>query len=349
MLLLEIPTICAMVERIGLKDFYLRLCANLIEDFSHWGNFQKSSRHAIYVPHGVIELMPICNDELYSFKYVNGHPLNSTDNKLTVVAFGMLADVKTGYPLMISSMTLLTAMRTAATSALASRYLAKKDSKRVAIIGCGAQSEFQVLAHHALFDLTEVRYFDPDANAMVRFSANLRDESFHLIACDNVQAAIKGVDIIITATAAPGKHHVLECSWIEPGQHICGIGGDSPGKTELDPAILRAAKVVVEYFPQTAHEGEIQNLGGEAQALVHAELWEVISGLKESRHNDQDVTVFDSVGFALEDFSVLRLCHQLAQELRLGKTIDLIPNSLSDCKNLYGLLVSEDRGQLAAN
>ena len=97
---------------------------------------------------GVIELMPICDDEYYAFKYVNGHPYNPQSNKLTVVAVGMLSQVKDGYPLMISEMTLLTALRTAGTSALAARYLAKPNSKVMAMIGTGSQSEFQVIAHH---------------------------------------------------------------------------------------------------------------------------------------------------------------------------------------------------------
>ncbi|PJD91366.1 MAG: ornithine cyclodeaminase [Legionella sp.] len=341
MLLLEIPAICAMVSKIGLNQFYLRLCDNLTHDFSQWEHFQKSPRHAVYVPNGVMELMPICNDELYSFKYVNGHPLNPLNNKLNVVAFGMLAEVATGYPLMISSMTLLTALRTAATSALASKYMAKQNSKRVAIIGCGAQSEFQILAHHALFDLSEVRYFDPDASAMQRFACHLKDESFELMPMQDVRSAIEGADIIITATAAKGKQKILERAWLKPGQHISGIGGDSPGKTELDPDILKHANVVIEYFPQTHHEGEIQNLGEQAQDHVYAELWEIISGKKPGRSNDQDISVFDSVGFALEDFSILRLCYELSQEYSLGKRISLIPNDIADCKNLFGLLQGE--------
>ena len=343
MLLLEISDIRSIVNRIGLREFYLCLCNYLTEDFSNWNHFQKSSRHAVYVPNGVIELMPICNDELYSFKYVNGHPYNPRTNKLNVVAFGVLADVASGYPLLISSMTLLTALRTAAISALASRHLAKKESKRLAIIGCGAQSEFQILAHHALFDLTEVRYVDIDSAAMTRMAHNLRNESFNLSPMETVREAIDGADIIITATAAKGKCHILEWSWLTPGQHISGVGGDSPGKTELDPEILKRSRVVVEYFPQTHHEGEIQNLGDDARDFVYAELWEIVSGIKPGRADSAMISVFDSVGFALEDFSVLRLCYQLAKDYKLGKEIDIIPEALADCKNLYGLLTDEIR------
>ena len=239
---------------------------------------------------------------------------------------------------MVSEMTLLTAIRTAATSALASRYLAKKNSKSLAIIGCGAQSEFQVLAHEALFDLTQVKYFDCDPHAMQRFCQNVAGSSFALEKVENAKAAIQDVDIIITATAAKTKVKVIENAWLMPGQHISGIGGDSPGKTELDPEILKRSKVVVEYFPQTLHEGEIQNLGETAKEYVYAELWEILAGKKPGRTHDQENTVFDAVGFALEDYSILRLVYSLAKEYQLGKNVELVPEHLKDCKNLYGLL-----------
>ncbi len=338
MRVLEIKDIRALVNRLGLKNFFLALCQNLTEDFSAWNDFQKSSRHAVYVENGVIELMPVGGKQLYSFKYVNGHPLNPRQNKLSVIAVGLLADVATGYPLMISEMTLLTAIRTAATAALASHYLAKPHSKKLAIIGCGAQSEFQVLAHDALFNLEEVRYFDLDRYAMERFAKNLAGHPFKLIPAKNTHEAIHGVDIIITATAAPGKQKVLELAWLEPGQHICGIGGDSPEKTELDPEILRNSKVVVEYFPQTSHEGEIQNLGDEAKKFVYAELWEIFSKKKVGRINDHEITVYDCVGFALEDYSVLRLVYAFASQYQVGSELHLIPEDLKDCKDLFGLL-----------
>ena len=341
MLLLQIPDVCAMIHKVGLKQFYLLLCDYLEKDFSHWNLFQKTPRHGVYVPNGVIELMPISNEQFYSYKYVNGHPNNPQHNKLNVVAIGMLADVATGYPLLISEMTLLTGLRTAATSALASKYLARKDSKKLAIIGCGAQSEFQVLAHQALFDLSEIRYFDIDQKAMQRFAKHMQETDVQLKPMQNVQSAIEGADIIITATAAPGKQKVLEWGQLQKGQHISGIGGDSPGKTELDPEILKHAKVVVEYFLQTVHEGEIQNLGTQAKDYVSAELWEIITDKKIGRSQDSDITVFDGVGFALEDFSTLRLCYELAQKYQIGGSVALIPEHMKDCKNLYGLLVGD--------
>jgi len=339
MLLIEDDNVKQLIDAVSLKTFYLRLCDYLTEDFSAWQHFQKSSRHACIAPQGIIELMPICGELLYSFKYVNGHPLNPHVGKLTVAAVGMLTDVATGYPLLICAMTVLTAIRTAAISALAARHLAKKDSSILTIIGCGAQSEFQVLAYAALFDLTEVRYFDLDSAAMLRFAKNLGNVSFELVAGNDVKNLIQGSDMIITATAAPGHQQVIESAWLQPGQFIAGIGGDSPGKTELDPEILKRSKVVVEYLPQTLHEGEIQNLEPDAAQYVYAEIWEIIAGHKPGRINDQEITLFDAVGFALEDYSTLRLVYELAQEYHLGSDVHLFPEHLEDCKDLYGLLL----------
>jgi ornithine cyclodeaminase len=338
MKIIRIQDVQTLFNRIEIKTFFRELAMILQEDFSQWEAFQKSARYAAYVKNGVMELMPICGENLFSFKYVNGHPENPAKNLLNIVALGMLADVETGHPLMISEMTLLTALRTAGISALTSQLMARKNSKKLAIIGCGAQSEFQVLAHHALFDLTEVHYFDLDPQAMNRFASHLHNESFALVPAADTLQAIQTADIIITATAARGSQQVLKTEWIQPGQHISGIGGDSPGKTELDPTLLKTARVVVEYFPQTLHEGEIQNLGDQAEQYVYAELWELCSGKKSGRDSDQEITLFDAVGFALEDYSILRYVHDLSRRFDLGLETDLIPEHIADPKNLFGLL-----------
>ena len=103
--------------------------------------------------------------------------------------------------------------------------------------------------------------------------------------------------------------------------------------------ILKHSKIVVEYFPQTQHEGEIQNLGDDAKEHVYASLWEIISQKKCGRETEQEITLFDSVGFAIEDYSALRLIYDLAQSHQKGQSIPFIPHDLADCKNLFGLLV----------
>lgn len=323
-----------LIRKITLPIFYKKLIERLQADFALWETFEKMPRVATHLDYGVLELMPINNEHFYAFKFVNGHPKNPQKNKLTVTAVGLLADVASGYPLLISEMTLLTAIRTAATSALASKYLARKDSKVLAMIGCGAQSEFQVSAHLAAFPLTQVNYFDIDPLAMEKFAHNLRHEKIKLKSAKSLDEALIGADIVVTATAAKEHSAILHKNNIKAGMHISGIGGDSPGKTEVAKALLHELKIVVEYFPQTQMEGELQNL---TRQEVYAELWELAAGKKPGRENNTEITLFDSVGFALEDYSVLRLVHTLAEGLHIGHMMDMIPD-LKNPKDLFTLL-----------
>jgi ornithine cyclodeaminase len=131
---------------------------------------------------------------------------------------------------------------------------------------------------------------------------------------------------------------VILDKWIKPGVHINGLGGDCPGKTEFELPILYRGKIVVEYTPQSAIEGEIQRLSSEqVKSMVYAEYWELITGKKPGRENDEEVTIYDSVGFALEDYSVLRLVYDLAMKYNLGQDLDLIP-PIADPKDLISVL-----------
>jgi len=336
MRLLEIGDIQKIISSMGLERFNHQLIETLEQDFSRWQGFHLSARHATHYPHGVIELMPCSDDRLYSFKYVNGHPGNTAQGRLSVVAFGVLAEVSSGYPLLIAEMTLLTALRTAAVAALGARYLARASSRHLALIGCGAQGEFLVHALGCVLPLEQVSFFDPDGAAMRKFSTNLGPSGLQLRPCKGIDAALEQADVIVTATAAKRRQVLLHQGQVPAGTHIHALGGDCPGKTELDPALVADSKRVVEYLPQTREEGELQNL---PEPGVHAELWELVSGNKPGREDPAEITLFDAVGFALEDFSILRLVQRLAQEMGLGRALQLIPE-LNDPKDLFGLIAS---------
>lgn len=325
----------SLIQKVHLKTFFLKLIDQLEQDFGRWEEFEKSPRHAIYYPQGVIELMPISDRKYYSFKYVNGHPGNPQHGKQTVIALGLLSETASGYPLLISEMTLLTALRTAATAALVSKYMARKNVSSFGIVGTGAQSEFQVLAHYFALGIKDVYYFDLDPHAMQKFEHNLGSFGIKLHRCKSAEAVAQQSAIVTTATAAPGRAKIIQSSWIKPGVHINGIGGDSPGKTELDPLLLDKAKIVVEYLPQTKEEGEIQ---GSSTSRVYAELWELVQKRKAGRESVQEITLFDSVGFALEDYSALRLVYALAEEHQIGHLHTMVPE-ISDPKNLFSLLI----------
>lgn len=332
--IVTIDDVKTIINKVGILDFFRELVAQLETDFKRWDDFKKSPRHAIHYPQGVMELMPTSDDHEYAFKFVNGHPGNPKNNKLSIVALGLFAEVSDGFPLMVSEMTLLTAFRTAATSALVSSYLAKKSSKSMGIIGTGSQGEFQVLAHHAQLGINQIKYFDIDPKAMDKFANNLSDADLELIPCANAEETLKDVDIITSATANKERLKIIDNSWVTDGMHINGIGGDCPGKTELEAPLLKRAKIVIEFFEQSILEGEIQDLDENA---VYAEIWEIAQGKKPGRENDTEVTLFDSVGFALEDYSVLKLIYKYASEMNIGQELPMIPY-IDNPKDLFGLL-----------
>jgi ornithine cyclodeaminase len=322
----------------GLPALLGRLVDYLEADFRRWPEFDKSARTAAHSPLGVIELMPIADAKDFSFKYVNGHPGNTRLGLSTVVAFGVLADMDTGMPTLISELTLTTALRTAATSVMAAKVLARPDSKTMALIGNGAQSEFQALAFHHLMGIQEVRVFDVDKAATDKLVRNLAvaAPNLRVVRSANVAQAVRGADIVTTVTADKANADILTPGMIEPGMHINGVGGDCPGKTELSPEVVAMSSVFVEFDPQSRIEGELQQMPAD---FPSTELWQVLTLRAAGRRTAAEVTLFDSVGFALEDYSALRLVRDCAIELGLGHEAGLIPN-LRDPKDLFGELAA---------
>ena len=335
-----------LVGRRGAARFIEELAGEIEADYLRWGEFDKSPRHATHSSVGVIELMPASDGRLYAFKYVNGHPTNTAAGLLTVTAFGVLSDVITGYPLLLSELTLTTALRTAATSALAARRMARSDSRVMALIGNGSQSEFQAIAFHHMLGIRELRLYDTDPAAcekLERNLANLRLSGLRVIRSASTAAAVRGADIVTTVTADKRNAIILAPDMIAPGMHLNAVGGDCPGKTELHPDILLRpdARVVVEFEPQSRIEGEIQQMPAD---FTVAELTDVLTGRRPGRAADAEVTIFDSVGFALEDFSSLRYLRRIHHELRgLQQHIDLVPD-LDNPKDLFALLAAEQVG-----
>jgi ornithine cyclodeaminase len=331
-MIIDAPTLATFLARVGIEPFLRELADRIEGDFARWPEFEKSPRLASHSKVGVLELMPSADADWFSFKLVNGHPGNPNQGLLTVTAIGMLADVATGYPQLISEMTVLTALRTAATSALAARHLANRGAKTMALIGTGAQGEFQALAFKACLGIRTIRYYDIDRGAMLKFARNLTARGIELIACKSIAEAVKGAEIVTTATAIKGSQSVLTDALIDNGIHINAIGGDCPGKTELDPILMARARIFVEYLPQTRIEGDIQRLGSEGQAT---ELWEVIAGRLSGRTSREEITIFDSVGFAIEDYSTLRYVYAKARVLGVGGDTALIPRPPNP-KDLFG-------------
>ncbi len=324
-----------IVWDIGVERMLVELAATIEEDFRRWDLFDKTPRIAAHSAEGVIELMPTSDGATYGFKYVNGHPKNVAAGLQTVTAFGVLSHVDSGYPLLISEMTILTALRTAATSALAGKALAPPGARTMAIIGNGAQCEFQALAFKALCGVEAVRLYDIDPQATRKAAANLSGSGLAVAACRSSEEAILGAEIVTTCTADKRNATILTDNMIGAGVHLNAIGGDSPGKTELHPDILRRSEIFVEYAPQTRIEGEIQQLD---RAHPVTELWQVLTGRAPGRRDSRQITLFDGVGFAIEDFSALRYIRE--QIARTGHFVhlDLLADP-DDPRDLYGMLL----------
>ena len=334
MKLLTTDDVSRIVATVGLPALTARLVDYLEADFRRWPEFDKSPRSAAHSDVGVIELMPIADANDYSFKYVNGHPGNAKHGLSTVVAFGALADVATGLPGFISELTLTTAIRTAATSVMAAKRLARPDAKTMALIGNGAQSEFQAIAFHHGLGITEVRVFDVDPAATDKLVRNLAAAApaLRVVRAASTADAVRGAEIVTTVTADKTCATILTPDLIEAGMHLNGVGGDCPGKTEMARGVLERASVFVEFEPQSRIEGELQQMPAD---FTVTELWQVLTGAAPGRRTRDEVTLFDSVGFALEDYSALRLLRDCADELGLGREAGLIP-ALRDPKDLFG-------------
>ena len=329
---LDVPAMARLIGEIGLPRMLRDMARCITDDYLRWSDFDKSPRVACHSPVGVIELMPVADAHRFAFKYVNGHPGNTGRGLPTVMAFGVLADVQTGYPLLLSELTLTTALRTAATSALVAQRLARTGARRMALIGNGAQGEFQALAFHLLCGIDEIRVFDVDPAATDKLVDNLAAwPGLAIVRAGSTADAVRGAEIVTTVTADKACAAILTPEMVEPGMHINAVGGDCPGKTELHADVLRSSRVIVEYEPQTRIEGDIQQLPAD---FAVTELWRVLSGAAAGREHADQVTVFDSVGFALEDYSALRYVHGLAIERGIGEELALVPRG-DDPKNLF--------------
>ncbi|WP_245158942.1 hypothetical protein [Blastococcus sp. TF02A-35] len=188
----------------------------------------------------------------------------------------------------------------------------------------------------AALGIREVSVWDTDPAAMAKLAGNLEPLGFDVRVASSGRDAVRGADVVTTCTADKSHATVLAADWVEPGMHLNAIGGDCPGKTELDPAVLLTADVFVEYTPQTRVEGEIQVMGPDHPVT---ELWEVVTGRAPGRTGPEQVTVFDSVGFAVEDFSALRFVRDAVRGTPWAEQIDLVAEP-EDPKDLFGMVTA---------
>lgn len=260
-----------------------------------------------------------------SLKWVNAHADNSKYGFPSVMAVIILNDPKTGFPLSVMDGTFLTSIRTGAGGAVAAKYLARKDSSVVGLVGCGAQARTQLQALREVFKIKKVHVWGKEKGLVQKFMKDMRRSGEAMIAANSIRDAVSGCDIVVTTT--PSRGPIVKVEWVSSGTHINAIGADAKGKEELDPRILKNAKVVVDDLRQASHSGEINvpfAKGILKRKDIHAELGQIVSGKKKGRTSANEITVFDSTGLAIQDLAMADLVFRMALKKKKGRRIDLL-------------------------
>ena len=270
---------------------------------------------------GDFRAMPGAIPGAVGMKWVNVHPQNQSLRLPTVMAIIIYNDPATGYPLAVMDATDITAYRTGAAAAIASKYLARKDSHTLGIVGAGRQSYTQLMAHSELLALRQIKVFDRSAAAVETFIKSFPAYSIQACSLEETVAS----DIVCTVT--PAREPFLKSEWVHQGTHINAIGADAEGKEELDPSILKKAVVVVDDLRQAAAAGEINvpvSKGLFKVEEVYAALSDIIVGSKQGRKDKKAITIFDSTGLAIEDIAVAKLVYNKARKTGGYLSLDFV-------------------------
>jgi len=260
-------------------------------------------------------------------KWVNVHPNNKTKGLPTVMGTIILSDPKTGYPLAIMDGTYATSLRTAAAGAVAAKYCANKDSQRIGLVGCGVQARTQLIALRSLFKISEVKVWGVKPSHSKKFVSQMKTKNEKMTAYRTVKECASDCDIIVTTT--PSRRPLVKFKWLKPGVHINAIGADAPGKQELDPDILKNAKVIIDHWGQASHSGEI-NVPLRKKLIskgdIYADIGEIVTGKKKGRVKKNELTVFDSTGLAIQDVAIATLIYRTAVRQKKGRRVKIISN-----------------------
>ena len=309
----SVKTLMTMADVISVVEEAFRMCGE--------GKGKMPAKVYLSVEQGDFRAMPGALPGCAGVKWVNVHPGNPSRGLPSVMAVLIYSDPETGYPLAIMDATEITAYRTGAAAAIASKYLARRSPHTMGVIGAGYQAYTQILAHAELFNPISINAFDISKAAVGRLGRSLPQLSVK--SCSVQEAAAS--DIVCTLT--PSRSPVVKREWIMPGTHINAVGADAPGKQELEPSILKEAIVVVDDLTQASHSGEINvpiEKGLYSTSEVYGTLVEVIVGKKKGRTDSRAITVFDSTGIAVEDIAVAKLLFEKAQQAGGYPSIDLV-------------------------
>jgi alanine dehydrogenase len=281
--------------------------------FLQWarGKAQMPPKSYLTVDKGDFRAMPASLPGAAGMKWVNVHPGNPAQNLPTVMATIIYNDPETGYPLAVMDGTDVTAYRTGAASAVASKYLARKNPRTLGLVGAGRQAYTQLLAHATIYDLQLIKVYDISEASVARL---IRAFPQYRVEADSLPEVMDS-DIVCTVT--PAHRPVVKKEWVGPGVHINAVGADAHGKEELDPDILNEAVIFVDDMRQASTSGEINvplDRGLLDPGRIRGSLGDLVAGLKQGRASDKEITVFDATGLAIEDIACARLIYEKVKD-----------------------------------
>ncbi len=260
--------------------------------------------------------------EACGLKWVNVHPKNERFGLPAVMALILLSDPRTGLPLAIMDGTFITNLRTGAAGGIAAKYLARKDSSVVALVGCGAQARTQLMALKYLFKIKLVYVWGNKIEYAKQFLRDTRHYGLKMQIKEKISECVKDADIVVTTT--PARSPIVKSAWIKEGTHINAIGADARGKEELEPSLLKRARIIVDDWNQASHSGEINvplAKGIIKKKDIYATLGEILVGQKKARANARQITIFDSTGLAIQDLAVANLVYKKAMKKKIGRWV----------------------------
>ncbi len=270
---------------------------------------------------GDLRTMPAYLEEqdIAGVKIVNVHPDNPGRGLPTVMALVILNLTTTGAPVAVMDGTYLTDMRTGAAGGIAVKYLARKNSRIAGFVGAGNQAKTQLMAINEIIKIEEVKVTSISEKTTFAFKEEMEKKVECDITAKNSIREVCDCDVLVTTT--PSRTPIVMNEWISEGTHINAIGADAPGKEELDPIILKRARIIVDDIPQASHSGEVNvplSKGIISGKDITAELGEIIIGKKKGRTKDSDITIFDSTGLAIQDVATANMVFQKALEENMG-------------------------------
>ncbi|AYK14088.1 MAG: alanine dehydrogenase [Methanosarcina flavescens] len=293
-----------------------------------FGRVQMPPKSYLYYTayNGDLRTMPAYLEEenITGVKIVNVHPGNPARGLPTVMALIVLISPETGAPIAVMDGTYLTDVRTGAAGGIAAKYLARKDSKVIGLVGAGNQAKTQLEALCEIFEPGLVRVTSrtkESSEQLIREMAGITPCEIHYE--DSIEK-VCDCDILVTAT--PTRKPIVKAQWIKEGTHINAIGADAIGKEELDPELLIRSKIIVDDMVQALHSGEVNVPLSKhyiSENDIHAQLGEVIVGLKPGRTSEEEITIFDSTGLAIQDVASAHLVYERAVSNGLGMKVKM--------------------------